>query len=169
LTLPSGQPSSPPVCTEVPPVPAGPEDAQAGMQPQGPAIRVLIADDHALFRDGVVRLMNKVPDITVIGQACDGREAIELSRELLPDVILMDINMPDINGIEAARHIHQEFPHIRIIGLSMHEDQDHARAMRDAGAVGYQNKSCAASELVAAIRTCAGLSLAPALKPHFAV
>ena len=126
-----------------------------------PSIRVLIADDHALFRDGLARLVDRVSDIQVIGQACDGLEAVELSRRYNPDIILMDINMPGINGIEATRRIHQESPHIRIIGLSMHEDTDHARAMRDAGAAGYQDKGCRASELIAAIRTCADMACNP--------
>jgi PAS domain S-box-containing protein len=122
------------------------------LNPKEMFIRVLIADDHALFREGVTRLVNKEPDIGVVGQAANGREAIELARLLNPDVILMDINMPEVSGVEATRAIHRELPHIRIIGLSMHDDLEVSRAISAAGAVGYKNKGCAATELIAAIR-----------------
>jgi PAS domain S-box-containing protein len=117
-------------------------------------ISVLVADDHALFRDGVARLVSKVPDIRSVGQAANGREAVELARKLKPDVILMDINMPELSGVEATRAIHEELPGIRIIGLSMHDDPQFAQSMFEAGAVGYKNKGCAAAELVSAIREC---------------
>ncbi len=115
-------------------------------------IRVLLADDHTLFRDGVARLLKMEPDIEVIGHARNGQEAIELARKLRPNVILMDISMPGVNGIEATRVIHQEAPEIRIIGLSMFEDQEKAQVMQAAGAVAYRSKDCAASELVSAVR-----------------
>jgi PAS domain S-box-containing protein len=117
-------------------------------------ISVLVADDHALFRDGVARLVSKVPDIRSVGQAANGREAVELARKLKPDVILMDINMPELSGVEATRAIHEELPGIRIIGLSMHDDPQFAQSMFEAGAVDYKNKGCAAAELVSAIREC---------------
>ena len=161
LTLPRGRSAVEPVSADPPPLSSGPSAGEANQERSTPSIRVLIVDDHALFRDGLARLVDRVPDIQVIGQASDGQEAIELSRQFNPDVILMDINMPGVNGIEATRRIHQESPHIRIIGLSMHEDQDHARAMRDAGAAGYQNKGCGASELVSTIRSCAGMVCRP--------
>jgi DNA-binding NarL/FixJ family response regulator len=119
---------------------------------QGPKLRVLIADDHSLFRDGLARLVNREPDLDVVGQACNGQEAIELTRRLSPDVILMDINMPKVDGLEATRVIHQEASAIRIIGLSMHTDQEGAQVMRNAGAVDYKSKGCAAAELIASIR-----------------
>lgn len=118
------------------------------------AIRVLIADDHALFRDGLSRLVARESDLDVVGQASDGLEAIELARNLMPDVILMDVNMPGIGGIEATRRIHEEMPQTRIIGLSMHTDHEHAQAMWKAGAVDYKTKACPAAELLKAIRAC---------------
>jgi signal transduction histidine kinase/PAS domain-containing protein/ActR/RegA family two-component response regulator len=116
-------------------------------------ISVLVADDHALFRDGIVRLLDRNPDIAIVGQANNGREAISLARKLVPDVILMDISMPELNGIEATRVIHRELPAIRIIGLSMHDEEDGYQKLREAGAVGFQSKSSTATELVSAIRT----------------
>ncbi len=115
---------------------------------------MLIADDHAIFLNGLCRLLKNEPGLKAVGQANDGQEAIELEQQLKPDVILMDVSMPRINGIEAARIIHGQHPDIRIIGLSMYEDQERAQAMRDAGAADYKTKGCAAAELVAAIRAC---------------
>ena len=94
---------------------------------QGTTIRVLLADDHALFRNGIDRLLKNEPGLEVVGHATDGQEAIELAQQLKPDVILMDISMPRVNGIEATRLIHREYPDIRIIGLSMYEDEERAR------------------------------------------
>ncbi len=115
-------------------------------------IRVLIVDDHSLFRDGITRVVDKEADMSVVGQACDGNEAIVLSKRLAPDVILMDISMPGLNGIEATKRIHNESPHIRIIALSMHEDEDQAQSMLDAGAISYKNKDCHGAALIEAIR-----------------
>jgi PAS domain S-box-containing protein len=120
----------------------------------GATIRVLLADDHTLFADGLARMLKKIPDIKVVGHAKDGQEAIDLAGTLKPEVILMDISMPRVNGIEATRLIHREYSHIRIIGLSMYEDQERAQAMRAAGACDYKTKGCAASELVSAIHGC---------------
>ncbi len=119
-------------------------------------IRVVLADDHALFRAGVARLLAREPDIQVVGQAANGREAIELARTLSPHVILMDISMPEVNGIEATGIISRSHPHIRIIGLSMHDDRARDLIM-GAGAVDFRTKSCPPSELVQAVRA----SLAP--------
>ena len=114
--------------------------------------RVLLADDHTLFRDGIARILSLEPDIEVVGQAQDGRETIDLARKLRPHVILMDVNMPGLGGIEATSVIHREIPEIRIIGLSMYQDLESARSMYQAGALDYKNKACAASELLSAIR-----------------
>jgi PAS domain S-box-containing protein len=119
-----------------------------------PAIRVLLVDDHAVFREGLARLLSQEPDIEVVAHAKDGLEAISLVRKHSPHVILMDVDMPDINGLDATRIIHQMSLGTRIIGLSMHGEQERGREMLKAGAVDYKNKGCAASELVAAIRTC---------------
>ena len=118
----------------------------------GAVIRVLLADDHTLFADGLARMLNKKADLKVVGHAVDGQEAINLAGKVKPDVILMDIGMPRVNGIEATRIIHREYPDIQIIGLSMYEDQERAQAMMEAGAAEYKTKGCAASELVSAIR-----------------
>jgi len=118
---------------------------------QEPFVRVLLADDHTLFRDGMARLLNKEPNIRVVGQAADGQEAVELALELSPHVILMDVSMPGIDGVEATRIIHRQAPHIRIIGLSMYEDAERAQVMYAAGAVGYKTKTCPAAELIAAV------------------
>jgi PAS domain S-box-containing protein len=131
----------------------GDGDSHSRMPPSAGDIRVLVADDHALFRDGVARLLSRETDMQVVGHAADGREVIDLARKLSPDVILMDISMPDINGIEATRIITQRYPRIRIIGLSMHEDRERDLVLA-AGAVGYRTKSCSPAELLLAVRTC---------------
>lgn len=130
------------------------EPQKALVKDQGTTIRVLLADDHALFRNGLGRLLKNESGLEIVGHATDGQEAIELAGKLRPDVILMDISMPNVNGIEATHVIHQEYPEISIIGLSMHEDVERAKAMRDAGAVDYKTKGCSASELSSAIRNC---------------
>jgi CheY-like chemotaxis protein len=133
-----------------------PPDAARGAGETAPdsssGIKVLIVDDHTLFRDGMDRMLKKQTDITVVGHAADGRQAIDLAGKLKPHVILMDVSMPDVDGIEATREIHRRQPKIRIIGLSMYEDQDRAQAMRDVGAWDYKTKGCAVNELLSAIR-----------------
>jgi PAS domain S-box-containing protein len=131
-----------------------PEAREEVVREQCPAIRVLLVDDHAIFREGLARLLSREPDMEVVAHAKDALEAIALARKLNPHVILMDIDMPEINGLEATRIIHQMSLGARIIGLSMHDEQERGREMLLAGAVDYKNKGCAASELVAAIRTC---------------
>jgi CheY-like chemotaxis protein len=117
-------------------------------------IRVLLADDHAVIREGLAKSLNQEPDIVIVGEAADGRIAVDRARILQPDVILMDIAMPNLNGIEATREIHSEMPRVRVIALSMLEEKECAPAMFDAGAVAYLSKNCSVDTLTAAIRRC---------------
>ncbi len=116
-------------------------------------MRVLIVDDHKVIRQGMAARLRREPDIEIAGEAGNGEEAISKAHELRPDVILMDFSMPRMDGVEATRKIHAELPDIRIIGLSMYEEADRARAMLEAGAAGYVTKSAELEELLAAIRT----------------
>ena len=109
-------------------------------------IRVLIADDHPLFRDGIHGLLDSVPDTEVVGEAASGEEAIALAETLQPDVILMDIKMPGINGLQAMREILLTSPHIRILIVSMLEDDDSVFAAMRAGARGYVMKPSSHSQ-----------------------
>ncbi|RPI72071.1 MAG: PAS domain S-box protein [Geobacteraceae bacterium] len=118
------------------------------------SIRLLLVDDHTLFRNGVARMLKNEPRFEIAGEALDGQEAFKLAQKLKPDVILMDISMPGMNGIDATRAIHQEHPEIFIIGLSMHNDPANEMAMREAGAADFKTKGCTASELIAAIENC---------------
>ena len=115
-------------------------------------IRVLLVDDHSVVRQALAHLLGNSPDIEVVGEAADGRAASELVRKLRPDVVTMDISMPGMNGIEATRIIHAEFPTVRIIGLSLFTDAERAEEMRRAGAAEYLTKSGPAAALLAAIR-----------------
>ncbi len=115
-------------------------------------IRVLLADDHAILRDGIRALLTDHPDIVVIGEAEDGHWAVHLAHELHPDVVLMDIGMPRLNGLEATRQIKHDCPEVAVLILTMHDNEEYLRQVLAAGASGYVLKRAAASELVAAIR-----------------
>ena len=116
------------------------------------SIKVLLADDHALIREGLRSLLEKQPDMEVVADADDGRRAIELVRELSPDVVVMDVTMPTLGGIEATRQITGEFPAVKVIALSIHSRRRFVADMLQAGAAGYILKECLFDELVQAIR-----------------
>jgi len=115
-------------------------------------IKVLITDDHRVVREGLVAILKTKEDIHVVGEAQDGIEAIEKVRVLLPDVILMDVSMPRMGGVEATRKIKREFPHIGIVALTMYEEQQFIFDLVRAGATGYLLKDSESSQIVAAIR-----------------
>jgi two-component system response regulator NreC len=116
------------------------------------SIKVVIADDHQIVREGLRAMLEKEFDIKVVGEAVDGRMTERLARELVPDVIIMDVAMPDLNGIEATRQIVAELPGVKIIALSMHDDRRFVLNMFKAGAAGYMLKDCAFKDLAKAIR-----------------
>ncbi len=115
-------------------------------------ITVLIADDHAVLRGGLKALLDTQPDMKVIGEASDGHEAVEKCGEVRPDIVLMDITMPGLTGIEATREIKERYPSVKILVLTMHEDTDYLRQVISAGAEGFIPKKAADTELLAAIR-----------------
>jgi CheY-like chemotaxis protein len=121
---------------------------------KGGKIRLLLVDDHKAVRKAFAFSLKNELDIEVIGEAGGGLAALEQIRQLLPDVVLMDINMPGMNGIEATRRIREEFPHIQVIGLSMYESREQGAAMQNAGARAYVSKSDSYDSLLAAIRAC---------------
>lgn len=117
------------------------------------AITILLADDHEIVRDGLRSLLEKENGMRVIGEASSGREAVRCASELLPDVVILDIGMPDLNGIEAARQMKARNPAMKILALSMHSDKRFVRQMLSSGASGYLLKDCAFEELTGAIHT----------------
>jgi len=119
-------------------------------------IRILLADDHTIVLQGLSRFLREQADMEVVGQAKDGVTTVQLARELTPDIIIMDISMPGLSGIEATRRIHGEKPEVKIIGLSMHAAKRYVQEMYRAGARGYLLKDCDFDELVTAIHTVAG-------------
>jgi PAS domain S-box-containing protein len=131
----------------------------------GNRIRVLLADDHPLMRQGLTRLLQDLPDILVIGEAGDGQGAIDLARQLRPDVVLMDISMPRINGYEATRRILSACPSVRVIGLSMHEEPEVAASMYKVGAAAFVTKGGPTEHLIAAIRACRTQGRTPSENP----
>jgi DNA-binding NarL/FixJ family response regulator len=116
-------------------------------------IKILLTDDHAIVRHGLSQSIQKEKDMQVIGQAEDGITTVEMVRELLPDVVIMDISMPDLNGIEATRQIVRDFSGVKVIGLSMHSAKKFITEMFKAGASAYLLKDCKFEELAEAIRT----------------
>jgi CheY-like chemotaxis protein len=114
-------------------------------------IRVLLVDDHVMLRQGLCSVINGCPHIRVVAEAGNGLEAIEAMHRSRPDVVVMDINMPEMDGIEATKRIKNEFPHVAIIGLSVHQGTSEKQKMMDAGACAYLMKECAVDELCHAI------------------
>jgi DNA-binding NarL/FixJ family response regulator len=115
--------------------------------------RILIADDHDLFRDGVASLINAQPDMEVVGRAEDGLEVFSLARELEPDLIIMDVNMPISDGLEATRLIHSEYPQISILILTVHEEEEKLFEAVKAGAIGYMLKNSNSEDFLDGIRS----------------
>ena len=115
------------------------------------SIRILLVDDHQIVRDGLRTLIEKEAGMEVVGEARNGREGFKLTRKLLPDVVIMDITMPDMNGIDATRSILEEHPDIKVIALSMHSDRRLISGMLEAGASGYLLKDSAFEELARAV------------------
>ncbi len=113
--------------------------------------KILIVDDHKIVRDGLRMLVEKQPGMVVAGEAENGRNAVQLALKLVPDVVIMDVTMAGLNGIEATRQIHKEQPQIKLIALSMHSDRRFVTGMLEAGASGYLLKDCAFEELASAI------------------
>jgi DNA-binding NarL/FixJ family response regulator len=115
-------------------------------------LRILLADDHAVVRQGFSRILASHSDMEVIGEAGNGREAIELAEELKPDVVVMDVSMPELNGIEATRRLMKASPRIRVLALSMHKDSVYVREILRAGAQGYLLKDASDDDLLTAVR-----------------
>ncbi|MGA2097813.1 MAG: response regulator transcription factor [Candidatus Acidiferrum sp.] len=119
-------------------------------------IRILLADDHQLMRKGLRLMLEQQPDLAVAGEAGDGREAVALAKSLKPDVVVMDIGMPNLNGIEAAQQITQSHPEIAVVMLSMHSDESYVLRVLKAGAKGYLLKDSAEADLIKAVHAVAG-------------
>jgi DNA-binding NarL/FixJ family response regulator len=115
-------------------------------------IKILLADDHKIVFDSLKSLLDKQPDMQVVGGAENGRVAVEQVHELRPDVVIMDVTMPNLNGIEATRQITRQYPEIKVVALSMHADKQFVTGILSAGASGYLTKNCSFDELVKAVR-----------------
>jgi DNA-binding NarL/FixJ family response regulator len=114
--------------------------------------RVILVDDHKMMREGLATMLATATDIEVVGEGADGRSALQLVRTLQPDVVVMDVGMPDLNGIEATTRIRAEHPRVKVVALSLHSDKRYVQHMLDAGASGYVLKVAAFDELLRAVR-----------------
>jgi two-component system, NarL family, response regulator NreC len=119
-------------------------------------IRILLADDHQLMRSGIRLMLERESDLSIVGEACDGREAVALAKSLRPDVVVMDIGMANLNGIEAALQVTQNRPEVAIVMLSMHSDESYVLRALKAGARGYLLKDSAEADLIKAVHAVAG-------------
>lgn len=115
-------------------------------------IRVLLVDDHAMVRQSLRSLLEVYPDFEVVGEACNGEEALQAVRDLMPSVVVMDINMPKVNGIEATARIKRAYPHVVVVGLSVNASEENRRAMTAAGATSLVTKEAAVEQLYAEIK-----------------
>jgi DNA-binding NarL/FixJ family response regulator len=149
LTIPIGQAVAP---EAAPTAPSPERTGQVSFKPKGKKINVLLVDDHKIMRQGLTSLLQFESDIEIVAEAENGQQALELARRHQPDVVIMDVNMPVMSGIEATGILTKEMPQIKIIGLSMHLDGDAANAMREAGAVAYLTKGGPSEDLISAIR-----------------
>ncbi len=116
-------------------------------------IRVILVDDHDLVRTGISHIIEKEAGIEIVGEAGSGEEGVRLAKEIRPDVVMMDVNMPGLGGLEATRRIRRALPHTKVIILTVHADAPFPNHLLDAGASGYLTKGCAASDLTDAIRS----------------
>lgn len=139
--------------------PAAPIVSEGWMSPMvppipGAKIRVLLADDHRIMREGLNRLLGQEPDIEIAGEAADGEEAVRLAQQLRPDIVLMDLSMPKLSGIDATRAIRNLLPEVQVIGLSMFDEAERAESMHAAGVFAYLSKTGPTQALLNAIRSC---------------
>lgn len=118
-------------------------------------LRVLLADDHALIREGLRSLISAQPDMELVGEADNGRSAWQLAKKVQPDVVIMDVSMPELNGAQVTEHLRQECPDVKVLTLTVHEDQGYLRQLLKAGASGYLLKRAAVEVLIHAIRAVA--------------
>lgn len=116
------------------------------------AIRILLVDDHAILRQGTAELLRREPDMEVVGEAGNGQEALDLVQELHPEVVVMDVRMPGMSGVEATHRIHESFPSVQVLVLTAHDDDQYVFSLLEAGACGYLLKNAPIAELVKAIR-----------------
>lgn len=116
------------------------------------SIRLILADDHAMLRQGTVSLLSRENDLNIVAEAGNGLQAVELTKQLKPDIVIMDVRMPLMNGIEATRAIHDECPQSRVLVLTAHDDDQYVFSLLEAGASGYILKTAPVSELIQAIR-----------------
>jgi len=126
------------------------------LTPPAKSIRILLADDHTLVRAGIRALLEKLPGVEVAGEASDGREVMDLIKAHQPDVVLMDISMPGLNGLQALARITRDFPHVRVIILSMHPNDEYVLQALKSGASGYLLKRAATAELPVALKSVVG-------------